>query len=64
MKEEWFDEVQKIIPRLFPQKTVDYTGTCVKCKKYVVGGKTPCDYNLPRGSETDYVVGTFRPMKG
>jgi|TARA_Y100001951_G_C11121673_1_gene173149 hypothetical protein len=63
MTEEWFEEIQKVLPKLLPQATVDYTGGCVKCKKFVRGGKTECDYNLPGGSRTDYVVGTFCPMK-
>ena len=40
---EWFEEVQKIIPKLLPQATVDYTGGCTKCKKFVRGGKNECD---------------------
>jgi len=69
MTEEWFEEVQKITQpgyRLWNEglrETVDYTGGCSKCKKFVRGNKDKCDYNLPGGSKTDYVVGTFCPMK-
>ena len=63
MTDEWFDEVHKVIPKLLPQATVDYSGGCAKCKKMVKSGKDACDYNLPGGSKTDYVVGTYCPMK-
>ncbi|SVD81966.1 uncharacterized protein METZ01_LOCUS434820, partial [marine metagenome] len=35
MTDEWFDEIQKVIPKLLPQATVDYSGGCAKCKKMV-----------------------------